>query len=303
MGVDMKESLGSLSPGSLAFHALMLAQFCAVLFVQTARREDTGGTTPRLAARPSPANATLSVKTRIRMLALGAVMMLVPFSASAAAAELTDALFAYVRQDHSRAVEELTGLAERDGAVAQAMLGAIHSSGDGAPRDNVMALKWFGLAAAQGYAEAQFRLGEMYRDGLGAPADGRLARIWFRRAARQGVPHAFNALGELYAGAAGIAADEVAALDWFRDGAAFDNAEAMYNLGMRYALGKGTPADAIEAHKWFRLAAGAPGEEREKALRARAVLAERLTPAEVAMADARTDEWLRSSRPRAPAGR
>jgi TPR repeat protein len=69
----------------------------------------------------------------------------------------------------------------------------------------------------------------------------------------------------------------------------------MYNLGVLHALGRGVVQDEIEAFKWLDLAADTGvGEERDKALRARTQLAERLTPVEVSWAEGRVEDWSRS---------
>jgi TPR repeat protein len=71
----------------------------------------------------------------------------------------------------------------------------------------------------------------------------------------------------------------------------------MYNLGVLYALGQGVAQDEIEAFKWFALAAAGIGEDRDRALRARSRLAERLTPVEVSWAASRVEDWSRAHLP------
>ena len=67
---------------------------------------------------------------------------------------------AYIRGDYRKA-------AEQGHAEAQFRLGAMYFSGDGVPRDDVGALKWYRLAAEQGHVEAQDDLAYMYENGLG----------------------------------------------------------------------------------------------------------------------------------------
>ena len=45
------------------------------------------------------------------------------------------------------------------------------------------AVRWYQLAAEQGYAEAQFNLGVMYASGAGVPQDYVQAHMWFNLAA------------------------------------------------------------------------------------------------------------------------
>jgi TPR repeat protein len=68
---------------------------------------------------------------------------------------------AYQRGDYRKA-------AEQGHAEAQFRLGAMYFSGDGVPRDDAGALRWYRLAAEQGHAEAQDDLTYMYEHGLGA---------------------------------------------------------------------------------------------------------------------------------------
>src|SRR5262249_38403531 len=143
-----------------------------------------------------------------------------------------------------------------------------------------------------GQVEAQFELGRTYRDGLGTPVDGKLAVYWLERAAEKDAPHAINALGELYLGHCDVPQDFAAAGRWFLRGAQIGHSASMYNLGVLYARGQGVVQDDIEAFKWLELAADMGiGEDRDKALRARALLAEQLTPVEVSWGAARVEDW------------
>jgi TPR repeat protein len=208
---------------------------------------------------------------------------------------LADALMPYAQRDYARALELLAPLAEQGNAVAQLKLGIIFSRGKVSSPDHVAALRWFTKAAENGQVEAQFELGCMYRDGLGTRADGKLAVYWLERAAEKNTPHAINALGELYLGYRDVPQDFAVARSWFLRGAQIGNSASMYNLGILYARGQGIVQDDIEALKWLELAAGMGiGEDHDKALRARTLLAERLTPVEVSWAAGRVEDWSRA---------
>ena len=69
---------------------------------------------------------------------------------------------------------------------AQYNLGFMYTNGEGVPRDNAEAVRWYRLAAEQGYAKAQLNLGGMYALGRGLPQDDAEAVRWFRLAADQG---------------------------------------------------------------------------------------------------------------------
>jgi TPR repeat protein len=70
--------------------------------------------------------------------------------ATANAAPIDDALSAHDRGDHAQAFKIFRSLAEQGNAAAQAMIGAMYSSGEGITQDYQEALKWYRLAAAQG---------------------------------------------------------------------------------------------------------------------------------------------------------
>lgn len=210
---------------------------------------------------------------------------------------LSNALIRYARLDYANAHQLLRPLADQGNAVAQEILGFMYARGEGIPRDDAVAFRWFTLAAEAGRAEAQFELGRMYRDGIGMPADGKAALFWLRRAAEQGKTDACNLVGELYLGSGGIPVDHTAALEWFFRAAERGSAEAMYNIGLHYAAGQGVERDDIESFKWFVLAYGeAIGTLRDSAARARVGLAERLMPMQVQMGLIRARDWVRVHR-------
>jgi TPR repeat protein len=211
---------------------------------------------------------------------------------------LTDALMPYAQRDYGRALALLAPLAEQGNAVAQLKLGMIFSRGKTGSPDHVAALRWFTKAAEQGQVDAQFELGRIYRDGLGTRVDGNAAVSWLERAAEKDTPHALNALGELYLGHQNVPQDFAVARSWFLRGAQAGNSPSMYNLGIIYALGHGVAQDEVEALKWLALAADTGvGEDRDRALRARSRLAERLTPVEVSWAASRVEDWSRAHLP------
>ena len=70
----------------------------------------------------------------------------------------------------------------------------MYNKGRGVPQNYKEAIKWYRLAAEQGFAPAQYNLGAMYFEGLGVPQDHKEAEKWFRRSAEQGIARAQEAL-------------------------------------------------------------------------------------------------------------
>ena len=87
---------------------------------------------------------------------------------------------------------------------------------------------------------------------------------------------------------AGVAAykrgDYATALREWRALAKQGDAKAQYNLGLMYGNGEGVPQDYVQAHMWYNLAASIfpPGEDRDKAVKNRDIVAKRMTPAQIA---------------------
>ncbi len=76
--------------------------------------------------------------------------------------------------------------------------------------------------------------------------------------------------------------------------AANGDSNALFDLGVAYSTGShGVECDLIEAHKWFNLAAVGGHEE---AANCRADVADEMTAREIAEAQRRAREWLRSGR-------
>jgi hypothetical protein len=62
----------------------------------------------------------------------------------------------------------------------------MYRKGDGVEKNYKTAMKWYTLAAEQGYADAQNNLGVMYYKGQGIPQDYVYAHMWFDIAATSG---------------------------------------------------------------------------------------------------------------------
>ena len=193
---------------------------------------------------------------RSRAIALALAMTL---AGTALADPLDAATAAFNRGDYAGAARLLQPLAEAGNHAAQYNLALMYRDGQGIPRDSAAAQKWFTKSAEQGDADAQNDLAAMYQEGNGVP---------------QNLPEAVK---------------------WYRQAAEHGNAGAQFNLGYMYGRGEGTPPNFIESYRWFALAAQAmaatDSPNRDKAERNRDVLAERLTPEQLATAMKLVREW------------
>ena len=144
------------------------------------------------------------------------------------------------------------------------------------------------IEAEKGNAPAQSNLGLMYADGQGVPKDEVEAVKWFRKAADQGYAYAQSNLGVMYEHGRGVVKNEVEAVKWYRKAADQGYALAQFNLGLMYANGRGVPKDEAEAYKWW-LLAGAQGDEDAK--KNISIIEGKITPAQRAEGQRRAREW------------
>lgn len=102
---------------------------------------------------------------------------------TASAQSLERAMATYYRGDYPEAIEAMTPLAEDGDRHAQYIIGYMHERGEGVPRDDAEAAKWYARAAELGHPFAQNNLGVLYRHGRGVAKDPVAAYQWFGLAA------------------------------------------------------------------------------------------------------------------------
>ena len=170
---------------------------------------------------------------------------------SSACADIKPPVDTFRAEDEATAIK-LRKSSEKGDASAQNQLGLLYVKGKGVPQDYRHAKEWFEMAAKQGHAGAQVNLGTLYLHGDGAPRSAEMALHLFSLAAQQ------------------------------------EDALAFAKLGLMYAQGRGVLQDFIQAHKWYNLSA-AHGEL--KAAEARDVLAQQMTPTQIAEAQKLAGEW------------
>ncbi|EGB04779.1 hypothetical protein AURANDRAFT_32031, partial [Aureococcus anophagefferens] len=195
-----------------------------------------------------------------------------------------------VKLDKKKAERLYRMAADRGDAVAQHRIAwLLHSE-----KKFEEAVRYFVLAANQGYTSGEFNLGCCYMNGEGTEVDLGKARYWFERAAAKGYQHAMNELADLDARKGlGVKLDMKKAERLYRTAAdrgsafaqsnlgavlhsekKFDEAFPYFalaadqgytgaesNLGVCYRDGDGTEVDVDKARYWFEHAA-AKGYER-----------------------------------------
>ena len=147
------------------------------------------------------------------------------------------------------------------------------------------------LRAEQGDADAQALLAAAYYNGRGVDLDYGEALRWARLAAEQGNARGQSLLGAAYYSGSGVAQDHAEAARWARLAAEQGDAGAQAILGVLYLNGSGVPQDDVSAYVWLaaassRSAIAGPGRMRDR-------LAGRMTPEQLAEAEARLRDWNR----------
>jgi TPR repeat protein len=137
--------------------------------------------------------------------------------------------------------------------------------------------------------------GRRYAEATSAAGRGDYAsaiRLW-RRFANAGDGMSQYNLGQMYEVGQGVTRDLAEAAEWYRRAAESGVPPARLSLGVAYALGRGVPQDLLQAHKWLSLAAAAyaADEDRSRAVKARDLVATRMTFHEIAEAQRLAREW------------
>ena len=145
------------------------------------------------------------------------------------------------------------------------------------------------LRAEQGDADAQALLAEVYYNGRGVERDYGEALRWARLAAEQGNVRGQSLLGAAYYSGNGVVRDPDEAARWARLAAEQGDAGGQVVLGALYLNGIGVPQDDVSAYMWLTLAASDSGTGTEG--RILSLLAKRMTPEQIAEAEARIRNW------------
>jgi hypothetical protein len=98
----------------------------------------------------------------------------------------------------------------------------------------------------------------------------------------------------MYLDGRGVPQSDEEGAKWYRLAAEQGFTQAQLDLALAYLAGRGVPVDKVQAYMWFSLAAAnvAPGNERDELIRVRdQVLANKMTPAEIAKAKKMVSDW------------
>lgn len=229
-----------------------------------------------------------------------------------------------VQQSDQKAASWYSKAAKQDEPEAQFKLGEMYRDGHGVLKNAYLAVSLFRKAAERGDAAAQYALGEMYRLDSGVRRSlqpdpswdseqilfwNRHALVeekpdyawnheqklfWYRQAAEQGhadaqfslgVDEAFESCGLTYQ----------RGKNWLRLAAEQGHSAAQQTLGEMYFKGMGVQQDDQQAYAWSFVAAA---NGRDHTLRTCNIVAERLTPADLAQAQALAAHYVEQYQPK-----
>jgi TPR repeat protein len=137
--------------------------------------------------------------------------------------------------------------------IHQYAVGFMYERGYGVPKDQIKAIEWYLLSAAQHFAPSQYKLGLFHR--TSSNRDISEARKWTFLAADQGLARAEHARGMMLVKGRGVPRNTKEALEWFHIAANQGVVNSQYVLGCMYKQGEGVTQDSVEAAKWYGLAA------------------------------------------------
>jgi hypothetical protein len=160
-----------------------------------------------------------------------------------------------VAQDAGEALRWYRLAADQGYAHAQFIIAVFYENGTGVVQDLAEALRWYLMAAERGNARAQYNVGVCYENGTGVAQDAAQSARWYRLAADQGHVLAQFNVATYYLNGTGVSQDATEAVRWYRLAADQGDADALHNLGACYANGTGVVRDIAEAERWLNLAA------------------------------------------------
>ena len=157
-------------------------------------------------------------------------------------------------------------------------------------RDYQSALELLRPLADEGEPRAQYVIAVMFLNGLIKAPSEDTAAGYMHRAADQGYAPAQTELARMYRDGDGVPQHPLASLEWYQRAAENGDVGAQLTLADAYAYG--SPPQLIEAYKWYEIAIRYWGP---LAVRAREVVAEQMTPEQIAQATKLAGDWLKTN--------
>jgi len=192
------------------------------------------------------------------------------------------------KPDYVESAKWFLRAAEKGQPNAQTRIGVLYENGLGVEQDYKKALFWYQKAAAQLKGEPQFFLCTLYISGRGVEKDDATAFRLCMESARAGDRRAQSVVSDFYGSGRYVKQDYQKSFEWAQKAAQQGLPQAQVKLGSQYFMGEGVPQDYVLAYMWFNLAAAQGDAE---AARFRKVVAEEMSPTQIATAQRLAREW------------
>ena len=164
------------------------------------------------------------------------------------------------------------------------------SAGLKGDKDIAEAIRWYGVAAAQGHVPSQLRLARLYYAGRVVERDLFKAATWYGEAAEAGHAQAQYNYALMLQRGQGVTRDAAKAAAWYGKAAEAGIADAQRNFGLLLARGDGVAKDSVKALTWLEIAAGNKAPVPDVVLNA---LTKDLTDDQKQAAKLAAADWLR----------
>lgn len=131
----------------------------------------------------------------------------------------------------------------------------MYQNGQGCEKNYETAVKYYRMAAEQGYSRALSNLGFMYNNGYGVAKDYTAAVKYYQLAADLGYEVAENNLGVMYHNGHGVERDHEQAVKYYQRSADKGYSYGQFNLATMYMHGCGIAKNVAQAVKYYKLSA------------------------------------------------
>lgn len=174
-------------------------------------------------------------------------------AATAAFADLTEALTAFNIKRYEQALSEFSYLADEGDATAYYYLGKMYAQGLGVEKDDQKAIEYYQKAEGSYNIDATYELAEILLKDAKDKEDPKfeMGLKYLKRAAYAGQADALYQLGELYENGESVEKDYKNAFGFYLMGALKGEARSQYKLSTLYLAGLGTPQDFENGLKWI----------------------------------------------------
>ncbi len=196
-----------------------------------------------------------------------------------------------LQKDEASGVEWLRKAMDAGNTNALVQYANALSLGRGVPKDEARAVQILQAAAARGDPTILVTYGQFLAAGRGVEKNQAEAFKLFKRAADMRLPRGQLEVGRAYVFGIGVVKDPAEGARWIDAAARNGDVIAQWTYGELFRFGTGVPASLIQAYKWYQIAYNQSGGAYERANESRALLAARMSSAQINVAVRQASEY------------